>query len=68
MGVLDPQSDAWLASVQEDVIDPDRVIIDRHHHLRAGNGPMKYGVAELLADVSDGHRVKHTVFMECHSS
>ena len=23
----------WLAQVQEDIVDPDREIVDPHHHL-----------------------------------
>ncbi len=60
-----PGSAAWYAQVDEPVVDPDRVIVDPHHHLWPAGGPLPYGVAELLADVGAGHRVEHTVFMEC---
>ncbi|MEY4392353.1 MAG: hypothetical protein RLZZ544_1062, partial [Actinomycetota bacterium] len=54
----------WLDLVIEDVVDPDRVIIDPHHHLwRAGAG-MNYTLDDLLADVNDGHNIECTVFME----
>jgi L-fuconolactonase len=60
-----PGSPAWLGLVAEDVLDPDRPIVDPHHHLWPTGRGMRYGVAELLADVRSGHRVEHTVFMEC---
>jgi predicted TIM-barrel fold metal-dependent hydrolase len=62
-----PGSDAWRALVVEDVVDPDRVIVDPHHHLWPRGGLMPYTVDDLLADVGDGHHVEHTVFMECHA-
>ena len=31
--ILEPKSAAWLDQVQEDIIDPERRIIDPHHHL-----------------------------------
>ena len=58
----------WLDLVIEDVVDPDRVIIDPHHHLwRAGAG-LNYTLDDLLADVNDGHNIECTVFMECGST
>jgi L-fuconolactonase len=52
----------------EDILDPQRRIIDPHHHLWPAGGGLPYGVDDLLGDVRDGHRVEHTVFMECHAS
>ena len=58
----------WLDLVVEDIVDPDRTIIDPHHHLwRAGAG-FGYTLENLLADVNDGHRIECTVYMECGSS
>lgn len=66
-GGVDPEpgSAAWLALVDEPVVDPDQRIVDPHHHLWPPGGALPYGVSELLADVRSGHRVEHTVFMEC---
>jgi predicted TIM-barrel fold metal-dependent hydrolase len=57
---------AWLASLVEDILEPDLPIVDPHHHLwdRPGN---VYMLPELLADLASGHAVKATVFEECHS-
>ncbi|HCN92433.1 MAG TPA: amidohydrolase, partial [Hyphomonas sp.] len=54
----------WLAQVQEDIVDPDREIIDPHHHLWP-QADMYYHVPEFLADLTSGHNVVQTVFMEC---
>ena len=63
-----PGSQAWLDQVVEDVVEPDRVIIDPHHHLwRRGEG-LSYSLEDLLSDVADGHRIECTVFMECGSA
>ena len=33
-----PGSNAWLNLVREDVIDPERPIVDPHHHLWSATG------------------------------
>ena len=33
----DPGTDAWLAQVIEDIIEPDLPIVDAHHHLWTRN-------------------------------
>ena len=50
------------------MIDPDRPIVDPHHHLWPPDGAIPYGMADLHADAGDGHRIGRTVFIECHSS
>jgi L-fuconolactonase len=60
-----PGSEEWLASVVEDVVDPDVAIIDPHHHLWPHGGALPYGLAELEADLASGHHVVDTVFVEC---
>ena len=63
-----PGSQAWLDQVVEDIVDPDRLIIDPHHHLwRTGEG-LSYSLEDLKTDVADGHRIEGTVFMECGSA
>ena len=54
----------WLEQVSEAVIDPERDILDPHHHLWPQSS-MGYNLHELLADTSDGHAVSQTVFVEC---
>ncbi len=56
----------WLAQVQEAAIDPEREIVDPHHHLWTRGGAT-YELAELWADTDAGHNVVQTVFVECHA-
>ena len=55
---------AWLAQVIEEIVDPDRDIVDPHHHLWP-EPSMAYNLRELLGDTTDGHKVSQTVYMEC---
>ena len=57
----------WLAQVREDIIDPEREIVDPHHHLWP-KPHLSYDLEELWSDTEDGHNVVQTVFMECGSS
>ena len=54
----------WLASRQEEILEPDLPIVDPHHHLvdRANTG--RYLLADLLADTGSGHNVTATVYLE----
>jgi L-fuconolactonase len=64
----EPGTDRWRALVGEDVVDPDQPVVDAHHHLWPPGEGMRYGVPELVADTTSGHRVERTVFVECRSS
>lgn len=57
----------WLSKQREDVIDPDREIVDPHHHLWP-RPHLSYDLEELWSDTQDGHHVTATVFMECGSA
>ncbi len=57
-------NDAWLDQIVEDVIDPDREIVDPHHHLWP-NPEVHYNLQHLLRDTGSGHKVTQTIFMEC---
>ena len=59
---------AWLDLVVEPIIDPDRVIVDPHHHLWPPAGPLRYGPTDLAADTGSGHNVVATLFMECRAA
>jgi predicted TIM-barrel fold metal-dependent hydrolase len=63
-----PGTDEWRALVDEPVVDPDQRIVDAHHHLWPPGRGMRYGLDELLADTTSGHRVERSVFVECRSS
>jgi predicted TIM-barrel fold metal-dependent hydrolase len=53
-------------AVAEAALEPQRPILDAHHHLweRAGE---RYLLAELLEDVSCGHNIVATVAVECRA-
>ncbi|MEE2775684.1 MAG: amidohydrolase family protein [Acidobacteriota bacterium] len=64
-----PKSAEWLDSVREEIIDPDRPIIDPHHHLwKTATMWGRYELEDLWADTESGHNVEKTVFLDCHSS
>ncbi|MGE0386853.1 MAG: amidohydrolase [Gammaproteobacteria bacterium] len=51
-------------STTEDVLDPQLALCDPHHHLM-DNEWIRYGLDDLMADLRSGHRVTHTMYMEC---
>ena len=58
--------DVWLATLQEEVLEPELPIIDPHHHLWVRNG-YTYLMPELASDLASGHNIVATVYAECHS-
>jgi predicted TIM-barrel fold metal-dependent hydrolase len=56
---------AWLDRVREEIIDPERPIVDPHHHLWRHRGLPPYLLADLWSDTGSGHNVEKTVFLEC---
>ncbi len=60
-----PVRPEWLAQVREDVIDPSLPIVDPHHHLWHDRAQGHYLLEELVADLSSGHNVVATVFLQC---
>ena len=54
---------AWLAQVAEEIVDPERPIVDAHHHMWRD----RYELEDLWADTESGHNVEKTVFIECRS-
>ena len=61
---------AWLDLVTEETLEPDLPICDPHHHLwefRTERVAHKYLMDEIQADVSAGHNVVSTVFIECYA-
>ena len=67
MSAPKPGTPAWLALVCEEAIDPQRAIIDPHHHLWPPGGMIAYDPSDLRADTGSGHNVVKTVFVECGS-
>lgn len=67
MTIPEPGSDAWLDQVREEIIDPERPIIDPHHHLWKKRFGRDYLLQDLWRDTGSGHNVIKTVFMECRA-
>jgi L-fuconolactonase len=63
-----PGTEAWYAQVTEDILEPERPIIDPHHHLWSGWEIPDYLLEDLWADTDSGHKIEKTVFMECGAS
>lgn len=66
--VAQSTNQAWLEKVQETALEPDLPICDPHHHLwvgRKGGVQPRYLLDEILDDISGGHNVVSTVFIEC---
>ncbi len=57
----------WLAGREEEVIDPDRPIVDAHHHLWDRPGE-SYLAEDAYADMTSGHNVVASVYVECHNA
>jgi L-fuconolactonase len=61
----------WLALTQEPTLEPELPICDAHHHFwdrRLQSLPyQRYLLDELHADISSGHNVRSTVFLEARS-
>ena len=57
----------WLALRREEAVDPERVIVDAHHHLW-DRGGSTYLAPQLLEDMTGTHNVVKSVFVECRAS
>ena len=55
---------AWQAGPAEPVLEPELPIIDPHHHLRESAAAGRYHLPELAEDMSRGHDVRATVFVD----
>ncbi len=58
----------WLDQVKEEIIDPEREIVDPHHHLWQRIRWFRYMLEDLWIDTGSGHNVGKTVFVQCRSS
>jgi predicted TIM-barrel fold metal-dependent hydrolase len=59
---------AWLERKIEAALEPDLPICDPHHHLwefRTSGVQSRYLLDEFRADLSGGHNIVSTVFIEC---
>ena len=63
-----PKNRDWLALTVEEPLEPGLPICDPHHHLWdqvSGRVASRYLIDEIVADVTAGHNVASTVFIEC---
>ena len=58
--------DDWLARVNEEILEPDLPIVDPHHHIWDRPG-WRYMIDELASDLSSGHNIAATVFVQCRA-
>ncbi|MBL8381688.1 MAG: amidohydrolase family protein [Burkholderiales bacterium] len=66
-GSYAPYRNDWLALHAEEALEPQRPIIDAHHHLWDAPRP-RYMVEDMLGDVAAaGHNVLATVYVDCRS-
>ena len=56
-------SDAWRALTAEPALEPEIPLCDPHHHLWEYPGS-RYLVEDFVGEFG-GHRIEHTVFVEC---
>ncbi len=57
-------NNGWLGRLREDILEPEQLIVDAHHHLwERPSG--RYLLDELCADLGAGHNVQATVFIQC---
>jgi len=55
----------WLAQVQEEILEPERRIVDPHHHFFVAGGAFpSYDLDALWADTAT-HQVEQTVYIQC---
>ncbi len=55
----------WRAQLVEEILDPQRPIVDAHHHLWLRPNDDRYFLDEFLADAGCGHNIVASVFVEC---
>ncbi|MGM0633102.1 MAG: amidohydrolase family protein [Pseudomonadota bacterium] len=67
MSTFQPGSDEWLNQVEEETLEPERPIIDPHHHLWKKRFGRDYLLEDFWADTSSGHNVREAVFVECRA-
>ncbi len=56
----------WLERTVEATLEPERPIVDPHHHLWE-RPDWVYMLDDLLVDINTGHNIVATVFVQCRS-
>ncbi len=62
-----PGTKGWYSQVVEETVEPERPIIDPHHHLWSGWKIPDYLLNDLWGDTDSGHKIEKTVFIECRA-
>jgi len=57
----------WLDQVREEIIDPEREIVDPHHHLWRRKRWFTYLLDDFWTDTGSGHNITKTVYVQCRS-
>ncbi len=65
-GLFADPREHWLAQYTEEIIDPERPIVDPHHHLW-DRGGLRYMIEEMSDDIASGHNIIATVYVDCRS-
>ncbi|MBA3030895.1 MAG: amidohydrolase family protein [Desulfobacteraceae bacterium] len=68
MNQIIPGTEEWHNQVVEEIIDPERVIVDPHHHLWKRPTGDTYVLEDLWKDTGSGHKIIKTVFIECRAN
>ena len=63
---LNPVRQDWLDRHTEAILEPELPIVDPHHHLWIRPG-WRYLADDLVADVSSGHNITATVYVQARS-
>src|SRR5690606_26320727 len=66
-GHVKHDNSAWRAQLREEILEPERPIIDAHHHFWARSGE-QYLLEDYLADAGAGHNIRASVYVECGSN
>lgn len=64
---FEPTTSEWLEQHSEEILEPQRPIIDPHHHLWRQIFNQDYLLPQLWEDTGSGHNIVKTVFMECRA-
>ncbi len=64
---MDLERHEWISQTKETAIDPNREIVDAHHHLW-NRGGSRYLSEQLHIDTSSTHNITKTVFVECKAN
>ena len=68
---MPPSGNEWLALTAEPTLQPDLPICDPHHHFWVQRPEpvayQQYLLPDLVADITSGHNVRSTVFIEARS-